>query len=272
MSRQTGNELHPALRYAMQAHDDAGLHGSAPAANAASAGDSCTLESNMHCSSPTASVQGPFSRKRLPSPEVTTGSLSTLAPSGKKACFSLYSDFRQPQSILTAIHQHSNNRHTPYPEHTALTSAVTVEDDDDLDEAVSSFRAPPGHILHPEDPAPDLSLPLPTPVNASIQSYYRSQRGTAHSSAGILSFSPIPQQSKGLPMNSPSLVPRRQSVPAYHTFATSTAATGFRSGQVSCVIKQHFRHSLISFGVTRLWFLPQPCMYRTCSTIFHNLL
>ncbi|DBA96018.1 TPA: hypothetical protein ACH3X1_001520 [Trebouxia sp. C0004] len=111
MSTQTGNELHPALRYAMQAHSDAGLHGSAPSASA--------------------------------------------------------------------------------------PTAVTVEDDDDLDEAVSSFRAPPGHILHPEDPAPDLSLPLPTPVNPSIQSYYRSQRGTGHSSAGILSFSPIPQQSEG---------------------------------------------------------------------------
>lgn len=244
MSTQTGNELHPALRYAMHAHNDAGLHSSAPTASAPTDGDSHTLESNTHCSSPTASVQGPFSRKRFPSPEVTTGSLSTLAPSGKKACFSLYSDFRQPQSILTAIHQHSNNRHTPYPEHTALTSAVTVEDDDDLDEAVSSFRAPPGHILQAEDPAPDLSqgLPLPIPVSPSIQSYYRSQRGTGHSSAGILSFSPIPQQSEGVPKYSPSLVPRRQSVPACRTFTTSMAATGSGSGQVSCAVIQNFRH------------------------------
>lgn len=244
MSTQTGNKLHPALRYALQAHNDAGLLGSASAASAPTAGDSYTLESNTHCSSPTASVQGPFSRKRLPSPEVTTGSLSTLAPSGKKACFSLYSDFRQPQSILTAIHQHSNNRHTPYPEHTALTSAVTVDDDDDLDEAVSSFRAPPGHTLHPEDPAPDLSLPLPMSFNPSIQSYYRSQRGTGHSSAGILSFSSTPQQS-GVPMYSPSLVPRRQSMPAHHTFATSLAATGSGSGQVSCEVIQNFRHSAL---------------------------
>ena len=265
MSTQTGNELHPALRYAMQAHNGAGLHSSAPAVSAPTAGDSYTLESNTHCSSPTASVQGPFSRKRLPSPEVTTGSLSTLAPSGKKACFSLYPDFRQPQSILTGIHQHSNNRHTPYPEHTALTSAVTVEDDDDLDEAVSSFRAPPGLVLHPEDPAPDLSLPLSTPVNPSIQSYYRSQRGIGHSSAGILSFSPIPKQPEGVPMYSPSLVPRLQSVPAYHTFATSMAATGSGSGQVSCVIKQTFRHPA----------LVKPdcdfCLNPAC-TAFHNLL
>ena len=265
MSTQTGNEPQPALRYAMQAHNDAGLHSSAPAVSAPTAGDSYTLESNTHCSSPTASVQGPFSRKRLPSPEVTTGSLSTLAPSGKKACFSLYSDFRQPHSILTGIHQHSNNRHTAFPEHTALTSAVTVDDDDDLDEAVSSFRAPPGHILHPEDPAPDLSLPLPTPVNTSIQSYYRSQRGTGHSSAGILSFSSIPQQSEGVPKYSPSLVPRRQSVPAYGTFTTSMAATGSGSGQVSYVVLQNFRH---------LALVKPDCDFRLHSayTAFHSLL
>ena len=265
MSTQTGNELHPALRYAMQAHNDAGLHSSAPAVSAPTAGDSYTLESNTHCSSPTASVQGPFSRKRLPSPEVTTGSLSTLAPSGKKACFSLYSDFRQPQSILTGIHQHSINRHTPYPEHTALTSAVTVEDDDDLDEAVSSFRAPPGLVRHPEDPAPDLSLPLSTPVNPSIQSYYRSQRGIGHSSAGILSFSPIPKQPEGVAMYSPSLVSRLQSVPAYHTFATSMAATGSGSGQVSCVVKQTFRHPALVKSDCDF------CLNPAC-TAFHNLL
>ncbi|KAL0056034.1 hypothetical protein WJX82_007024 [Trebouxia sp. C0006] len=129
MSTQSGNELHPALRYAMQAHNDAGLHGSAPAASALTAGDSYTLESNTHCSSPTASVQGPFSRKRLPSPEVTTGSLSTLAPS-------------------------------------------------------------------------------------------------------------IPQQSEGVPKYSPSLVPRRQSVPAYGTFTTSMAATGSGSGQGAAVSQE----------------------------------
>ncbi|KAL3153803.1 hypothetical protein ABBQ32_013386 [Trebouxia sp. C0010 RCD-2024] len=106
--------------------------------------------SSTQCSSPTVSVKGPFSRcrKRPPSPEVTTGSLSTFASAGKKTCstFSALSDSKQPRTTLLNYFPYS--KQGVFPAYTALTSAVTEADDDDLDEAVSSFRAPPGHIPH----------------------------------------------------------------------------------------------------------------------------
>lgn len=126
------------------------LHSSRPAAQA---GFSRPVLSTTQCSSPTASVKGPFSRcrKRPPSPEFTTGSLSTFASAGKKTCgtFSTLSESKQPRTTL--LNYYPYNKHGALPAHTALTSAITEADEDDLDEAVSSFRAPPGHIPHHDD-------------------------------------------------------------------------------------------------------------------------
>ena len=102
--------------------------------------------SSTRCSSPNSSMAGV--RKRPLSPEVTTGSLSTLASYGKKPCFSALSDSKQPRTLLNYYPYH---KHAALPAQTALTSAVTEADEDDFDEAVSSFRAPPGHIPHPDD-------------------------------------------------------------------------------------------------------------------------
>lgn len=124
-----------------------------PSRPAPQAGLSHPLTSSTQCSSPTASVKGPFSRcrKRPASPEVTTGSLSTFASAGKKTCstFSALSESQQPRTTL--LNYFPYNKHGALPAHTALTSAVTEADDDDFDEAVSSFRAPPGHIPHLDD-------------------------------------------------------------------------------------------------------------------------
>ena len=125
------------------------LHSSRPATQA---GFGRPMLSNTQCHSPTASVQGPFSRcrKRPPSPELTTGSLSTFASAGKRTCstFSTLSESKQPRTLLN---YYPYNKHGALPAHTALTSAITDADEDDLDEAVSSFRAPPGHIPHHDD-------------------------------------------------------------------------------------------------------------------------
>lgn len=229
------NELCSTLREGLQARSNSGLHGSTPAASLIAGGHTYVVESNTDCSSPTASVQSPFSKKRLASPEATTGSLSTIVPSCKKTCSSFFSDSGQPQSILTAVHHHSNNRHCFNPEHTALTSAVTVDDDDDLDEAVSSFRAPPGHLLYAEEHIPGPVQSLSRAVNnPTIQSYYRSHRSNVHSSsAGILSCttsSSSAQQAVQASAYAFSLLslPRRQSVPANHTISSnmSDEATG----------------------------------------------
>ena len=126
------------------------LHSSRPTAQA---GCSRPVMFNTHCSSPTASVKGSFSRcrKRPPSPEHTTGSLSTFASAGKKTCstFSTLSESKQPRTTL--LNYYPYNKHGALPAHTALTSAITEADEDDLDEAVSSFRAPPGHVSHHDD-------------------------------------------------------------------------------------------------------------------------
>ena len=126
------------------------LHSSRPAAQA---GFSRPVMSTTQCSSPSASVKGPFSRcrKRPPSPELTTGSLSTFASAGKKTCstFSTLSESKQPRTTL--LNYYPYNKHGALPAHTAVTSAITEADEDDLDEAVSSFRAPPGHIPHHDD-------------------------------------------------------------------------------------------------------------------------
>ena len=131
---------------------DAGfrLHSSRPTAQP---GCSRPVMFSTQCSSPTASVQGSFSRcrKRPPSPEHTTGSLSTFASAGKKTCstFSTLSESKQPRTTL--LNYYPYNKHGALPAHTALTSAITEADEDDLDEAVSSFRAPPGHVPHHDD-------------------------------------------------------------------------------------------------------------------------
>lgn len=186
-----------------------------------------TVESYTQCSSPSASVQGPFSRKRPPSPELTTCSLSTFGqPCGKKICFSSFSDSRQPQSVLTAARLHSRDRNTVQPEHTALTSAVTVDDDDDLDEAVSSFRAPPGHLPHNDCFAHALPQALPAtfgkqPHHTIFDSVHTATSYTP--AAGLLSCKSEPftaQQQSALPTHASSLMclPRQYSLPITLSF------------------------------------------------------
>lgn len=155
-----------------------------PRISAPQAGFSYAVLSSTQCSSPTASVQGRFSRcrKRPPSPEVTTGSLSTFASAGKKTCstFSALSDSKQPRTTLLNYFPYS--KHGAFPAHTALTSAVTEADDDDLDEAVSSFRAPPGHIPQydnvphhvQESSQPFSTLPLHPHHSTMLTSPFRS--------------------------------------------------------------------------------------------------
>ena len=118
--------------------------------------DSMTYSAS--CSSPSRTEPGPSRHKRPSSPAGTTGSLSTFAISNKRPCESTLSGSRQTQSLITVSRCHSNYRVPGYPEYTALTSvqcsATADDDDDDLDEAVSSFRAPfAGHSL-PLDQSP----------------------------------------------------------------------------------------------------------------------
>ena len=171
------------------------LYSTKPAAH----GDfSRPVMSSTQCGSPavTASVQGPFSRcrKRPPSPEYTTGSLSTFASAGKKACstFSALSESKQPRTTL--LNYFPYHKHGALPSHTALTSAVTEADDDDLDEAVSSFRAPPGHIPHPDDVPRHVRQSrqpfsnLPSLTHTNIMSPFSSSAG------------PLPCASSSLPL------------------------------------------------------------------------
>ena len=114
--------------------------------------DSSRLEFNMRPASPTRCMRG---HKRPCSPAATTGSLSTLATSSKRPCMSTRSDSRQTQSLVTASRFNSQNGTAGYAraQYTALTSvqcSYADDDDDDLDEALSSFRGPPGHPLNNE--------------------------------------------------------------------------------------------------------------------------
>lgn len=155
--------------------------------------------SSTQCGSPTvtASVQGPFSRcrKRPPSsPELTTGSLSTFASARKKTCstFSALSESKQPRTTL--LNYFPYHKHGALPSHTALTSAVTEADDDDLDEAVSSFRAPPGHIPH-HDEVPRHVLQSRQPFSNLPSLTHTNILSPFSSSAG-----PLPCASSSLPL------------------------------------------------------------------------
>ena len=176
---------------------------SMPALSASHTGLSHAVIHSTHCSSPATSMQGPFRycRKRPASP---AGSLSTLASSGKKACFSALSDTKQPRTTL--LNYHPYNKHAAFPSHTALTSAVTEADEDDCDEAVSSFRAPPGHIAQPDD------LPLHVLRSQAHQGHHNmslhSQRTvfpfTTSSTPAPLEFHNFSDSSAHMPMHNNS--------------------------------------------------------------------
>lgn len=198
------------------------------------------MVSSTPCSSHTISMAGPSTRcrKRPPSPEVTTGSLSTLASCGKKTCFSALSDSKQPRTTLLNYYPYSK------PAHTALTSAVTETDEDDFDEAVSSFRAPPGHIPHPDDlpqhllqsntHQPPYGLSLPAHHQTTMLPFH-----TSHAPVPCGSYNP-PLTASFAPMYSNSSTPVHRAIP-FGSRPTSTAyrpAAGILSGSAESARSQ----------------------------------
>lgn len=188
---------------------------------AAHGGFSGPVMSSTQCSSPTvtASVQGPFSRCRKrppPSPELTTGSLSTFASAGKKACSTLSALTESKQPRTTLLNYFPYHKHGALPSHTALTSAVTEADDDDLDEAVSSFRAPPGHVLHHDD-VPRHVLQSRQPFSTIPSLTHTNTMSPVSSSAG-----PLPRASSCLPLTAADIV-----TPVF----SSSSMTGYTAAQ-----------------------------------------
>ena len=217
------------------------LHSSRPAAQT---GFSCPLLSNAQCSSPTASMKAPFSRsrKRPPSPELTwsTGSLSTFASAGKKPCstFSTLSESKQPRTTL--LNYYPYNKHGALPAHTALTSAITEADEDDLDEAVSSFRAPPGHIPHHDD-VPRHVLQSRQPFSTlALQTHINTTSPYSSSAPGPLpnAGSCLPLSAADTPMSSSS------SMPGYKT-------AQYRSGS-RCTLTSYMPTAGVLYGASEL--------------------